>query len=184
MARLDPVTVEDLDREQRALHDIIAGTRGGSLGGPLSVLIRTPHIADPANELHNAFRLNGRLDRHIFEMLVIVVARHHRTEFAWEIHARLALKAGLDSTIIETIRIGGDPVFTQPDERFVYDLTIQLLKNSTLDQPSYDHAAEMLGINHLIEVVSAVGFYSMLCLILNTFGVVAPSGEHPLAGAE
>src|SRR4051794_4857773 len=98
------VRYEELDAEQKRIYDIIAGTRKSGLGGPFSVLVRIPHVAEPANGLHNAFRLNGKLDRRIFELLILLVARAHTAEFAWVVHEALALKAGLDARVIVAVR--------------------------------------------------------------------------------
>ena len=184
MARLNAVILSELNSEQKRLYDIIAGTRGGNLGGPLSILIRTPHIAGAADDLHNAFRLHGKLDRRPFEMLVLVVARHYGAGYAWEVHERLALKAGLAEDRISAICDGHIPELTEENDRLIYDLVIQLLSAKTLDHDAYQAARDRLGSELLIEVVAAVGFYSMVCLLLNSFEVDTPSGrDFPIAGS-
>lgn len=177
MARLDPVTPSELSSEQKRLYDIITATRGGNLGGPLSILIRTPHIAGATDDLHNAFRLHGKLDRRPFEMLVLLVARHYCAGYAWEVHEQLALKAGLAKDVISAIYDRWTPQPTQENDRLIYDLAMELLSTKTLDQDAYRGAVERLGSELLIEVVTAVGFYSMVCLLLNSFEVDTPSGR-------
>ena len=181
MPRLEQVQVETLDPEQKRMYDIIVGTRKGGLGGPFSVLVRTPHIAEPANGLHNAFRLNGKLDRRLFELLVLMVARDYSTEFAWTVHEALARAAGLEADIIAAVRERRVPDFVHDDERLIYDLVMQLLTSKSLNDTTYRRGLAALGAGLLIEVTSAVGFYSMVCLILNTFGVPAPDGNAPLS---
>src|SRR4051794_23557926 len=178
------VRYEELDAEQKRIYDIIAGTRKSGLGGPFSVLVRIPHVAEPANGLHNAFRLNGKLDRRIFELLILLVARAHTAEFAWVVHEALALKAGLDARVIVAVRERRVPDFTQADERLTYDLVNQLLQTKTLSTSAYHRAIDGLGLDLLLELVSAVGFYSMVCLVLNSFAVPASGGVTPLADAD
>ncbi len=180
MARLDNVRPSDLNAEQKRIYDIIVGTRASGLGGPFSVLVRTPYIAEPANGLHNAFRLTGKLDRRVFELLVCTVARECGAEYAWAVHEELARKAGLAPEIVAAVCERRTPEFSRDDERLIYDLTIQLLRTKTLNEPTYRCAVAALGVDLLIEVTSAVGFYSMVCMVLNTFGVSAPGGERPL----
>ena len=182
--RVAEVRYDELDADQKRIYDIIAGTRKSGLGGPFSVLVRIPHVAEPANGLHNAFRLSGRLDRRIFELLILIVARDHTTEFAWVVHEALALKAGLDEAIIAAVRERRLPDFKQADERLTYDLVMQLLRTKNLSESAYQRGIDLLGLDLLIELVSAVGFYTMVCLVLNTFAVPAAGNRTPLASAD
>jgi 4-carboxymuconolactone decarboxylase len=182
--RVAEVRYEELDAEQKRIYDIIVGTRKSGLGGPFSVLVRIPHVAEPANGLHNAFRLSGKLDRRIFELLILLVARAYTAEFAWVVHEALALKAGLDSKIIAAERERRVPDFEHADERLTYDLVAQLLQTKSLSSSAYKRGIDGLGLDLLLELVSAVGFYSMVCLVLNTFAVPASGGGTPLAAAD
>jgi 4-carboxymuconolactone decarboxylase len=172
MQRLSDLDPTLMDAEQRRLFDVIAGTRAGGLGGPLSVLIRTPHIAGSADSLHNAFRLEGKLDRAAFEMLVLQVASRHEAGYAWKVHEALARKAGLPPDIIQSIERGTAPdQFQTPVQQQVYNVGAELLASRGLADATYEAAQKTLGTNLLIEVVAAVGFYSMVCLVLNAFRV-------------
>jgi 4-carboxymuconolactone decarboxylase len=182
--RVAEVRYEALDAEQKRVHDIIVGSRKSGLGGPFSVLVRIPHVAEPANGLHNAFRLHGKLDRRIFELLILMVARAYTAEFAWVVHEALALKAGLDEQIIAAVRERRVPEFKSTDERLTYDLVNQLLQTRTLSTSAYQRGIDGLGLDLLLELVSAVGFYSMVCLVLNTFAVPAPDSQTPLTAAD
>ena len=180
MTRVAEVQYEKLDAEQKRVYDIIVGTRKSGLGGPFSVLVRVPHVAEPANGLHNAYRLSGKLDRRAFELLVLMVARAHTTDFAWVVHEALALKAGLGQDVIAAIRERRIPDFARADERLTYDLVTQLLQTKTLSSSAYERGVTELSLNLLLELVSAVGFYTMVCLVLNTFAIGAANGETPL----
>ena len=182
--RVAEVRYEALDAEQKRIYDIIVGTRKSGLGGPFSVLVRIPHVAEPANGLHNAYRLNGKLDRRIFELLILIVARAYTAEFAWVVHEALGLKAGLDAKIIEAVRERRVPEFKRVDELLTYDLVNQLLQTKTLSTTAYQRGIDGLGLDLLLELVSAVGFYSMVCLVLNTFDVPASDDQTPLGTAD
>jgi hypothetical protein len=65
-----------------------------------------------------------------------------------------------------------------------YDLVTQLLQTRTLSTSAYRRGIDALGLDLIIELVSAVGFYSMICLVLNTFGVPASAGQTPLRAAD
>lgn len=182
--RVPEVRYDELNPEQKRLYDVIVGTRKSGLGGPFSVLVRIPHVGEPANGLHNAYRLTSKLDKRLLELLILMVARRHATEFAWVVHEALGLQAGLDPAVIAAVRERRTPSFARADEQLTYELVSQLLQSSTLNSVAYQRGLDGLGLDRLIELTSAVGFYTMVCLVLNTFGVPASGGQTPLAAAD
>jgi 4-carboxymuconolactone decarboxylase len=162
--------------DQRRIYDIVTSTRKGGLGGPFSVWAHVPALAEPANLLHNSFRLTGTLDRRLFEMLILIVAHEFGARYVWSHHVRQALSVGLEQEIIDAIEKGQTPVLEQGEEQVVYETVKELLRTKTLDAASFSTARETLGVSLLIELVSAVGFYSMVSLTVNAFDV-------PVSGA-
>lgn len=69
------------------------------------------------------------------------------------------------------------PEFREENDRLIYELVTQLLSAKTLDGDLYRRGVDGLGLEHLIEVVAAVGCYSMVCLLLNSFEIDAPNGR-------
>jgi 4-carboxymuconolactone decarboxylase len=171
MPRLPAVRRDQLSGDHQRLYDVIVGTRQAGLAGPFSALIHNATIAGPANELHNAFRLNGKLDRRLFEMLVLIVAGEWSAAYAWSVHERLARKAGLAPAIIDAIQARRRPGDMRRDETLIYDLTNELLQNRTVSAQTYEAAVADLGREEMIEAVAAVGFYSMLCGVINAFEI-------------
>ncbi|HJX08907.1 MAG TPA: hypothetical protein VJ733_00205 [Candidatus Binatia bacterium] len=66
------------------------------------------------------------------------------------------------------------------DERLVYEIISELVETRTLSQPSYERALAALGLDLLIELITAAGFYTMIAMVLNAFDAPVPSGEQPL----
>src|SRR5579871_1901093 len=95
MSRLPALTPDQLSLEQKRLHDAIAGPRGGSVGGPFAVWLRVPRIAEAANRMGNSLRLEGKLERRLFELAILVIARHWSAQYEWFVHEKAALDAGL-----------------------------------------------------------------------------------------
>lgn len=136
-------------------------------------MIGNPTIAEPANELHNAFRLKGKLDRRLFELLVTMVAHQWAAPYAWSVHEKLAIKAGVSPSTLEAIREDREPECLPADERMVYDAVREILDHKALSPPTFHLLLGTLGLEQLIELVTAVGFYGMLCGVLNVFQIPA-----------
>ena len=103
MARVEDLKPESLTPEQKAIHDRIAGTRGGTVRGPFAIWLRNPAIADAADRFGTILR-NGSLDQRLFELMVLMVARHWSAQYEWFAHARHALEAGLAPAVVDAIR--------------------------------------------------------------------------------
>ena len=82
MARVEDLKLESLTPEQKAIHDRIAGTRGGTVRGPFAIWLRNPKIADAADRFGTTLR-NGDLDQRLFELMVLIVARHWSAQYEW-----------------------------------------------------------------------------------------------------
>ena len=180
MARVPDVAFEALTPEQKRVYKEIAGTRSGAVRGPFALWLRNPDLADRANQLSNALRLHGRLEKRLFELMVLIVARHWSAQYEWFVHEKAGLKAGLLPEIVEAIRARRRPESLREDERLVYDVITELNETQTLSQPSYDRALGTLGLDPLIELITAAGFYTMIAMMLNAFDTPVPGGARPL----
>jgi 4-carboxymuconolactone decarboxylase len=180
MARVPDVPLDELTAEQKRIHDEIAGARSGSVRGPFALWIRNPALADAANQFGNALRLHGKLEKRLFELTVLIVARHWSAQYEWYAHEQAALKAGLSAEVVEAIRKKKSPEFAREDERLVYELISEINEKRTLDQASYDLALAALGLDLLIELIATAGFYSMVAMTLNAFDAPVPGGIRPL----
>jgi 4-carboxymuconolactone decarboxylase len=179
MPRVDDVKPEALTPEQRALHAAIAGTRGGVVRGPFAIWMRNPAIGAPADRLGTALR-NGAFDRRLFELMVLVVAREWSAQYEWFAHARQARAAGLSDDVIEAIRQRREPGFVHEDERLVHALVTEINRTRRLSQATYDRALAAFGLDQVIELITAIGYYTMVAIVLNGFDAPVPGGERPL----
>ena len=184
MARVPDVPFEQMSAEQQRVYREIAGSRSGSVRGPFALWIRNPVLADRASQFGNALRLHGRLEKRLFELMVLLVARHWSAQYEWFTHERAALKAGISTEIVDAIRSGQPPAFERPDEQLVYDTITELNRTRTLSQPAYERALAALGLDLLIELVAAAGFYTMVAMTLNAFDAPVPGGGKPLSEKE
>ena len=180
MARVPDVSFDALTPEQKRIYKEIAGTRSGAVRGPFALWLRNPDLADRANQLGNAFRLHGKLEKRLFEIMVLIVARHWSAQYEWFAHEEAGLKAGLLPEVVEAIRARRRPEFLREDESLVYDVITELNETHALAQPSYDRAIAALGLDLLIELITAAGFYSMIAMVLNAFDAPVPGGKRPL----
>jgi 4-carboxymuconolactone decarboxylase len=182
MARVPDLAPADRTPEQVKIFDEIAGPRGGVVRGPFAIWLRNPELADKANQLGNALRVKGKLDKRLFELAILVVARGWTAQYEWFAHAEAALAAGLGADTIEDLRQGKEPALTRADERIVYKVAYELQVHHKISDATYAEAEQALDLPLLIELVSVVGFYTMVAIVLNGFEAPVPGGSKPLSG--
>ena len=100
-----------------------------------------------------------------------------RAEFEWWAHARIARQEGVPEDILAAIRAGEPPSLSDPVEQAAYDVAAALLKDGKEDENTYRSARAVVGDGGLVELVTLVGYYTLVSFILNAFEVPLPEGE-------
>jgi 4-carboxymuconolactone decarboxylase len=183
MSRLPELSLETMSAEQRRVHDIIASSPRGQVRGPLAVWLRRPELAERAQALGEYCRYNSSLPKRLSELAILITARYWRAEFEWFAHRNHALAAGLPEEIIEAIRNGQPPNFTDPQDQAVYDIVTALYGERRLADEIYARGLNVLGEGHLIDLIGILGYYALISMTINAFEVMLPPGT-PLAFSE
>jgi 4-carboxymuconolactone decarboxylase len=180
MGRLPEIDATKLAPEQRAIYDRMMSERG-HMRGPFAVWLRNAELCQSTLKLQEMFASQVKLERRLLELMILVAARQSTAQYAWFIHEPYALKFGIAPEIVQAIRERRTPDFVRDDERLVYDITTELNTTRTLSEATYQRGMTMFGEQAMVELVSAIGFYSMVAMTLNAFAVSVPTGKEPLA---
>jgi 4-carboxymuconolactone decarboxylase len=180
MSRVPDLDKDKLTAAQKQIYDDIASVRRGNVKGPFAIWLRVPEIADKANQFGNVLRAKGSIEKRLFELMVLVVARRWSAQYEWFAHEDQALKAGVSTEVVEALRHQRRPEFQRDDERLVYELTSALQESKTLAIGLYDRGVAAFGLDQMIEFVTAVGFYTMVAVMLNAFDAPVPGEHRPL----
>jgi 4-carboxymuconolactone decarboxylase len=170
--------MERLTPEQKTLYAELMKTRK-RVSGPFGVWLRNPPVADAANKLVLALREHGKLEKRLYELIVLTVVRHWSAQYAWAAHEDNARASGVSNEVIEAIRARKTPTFVKADEALVYDAVSELLAGKVLSAATYGRLIEQFGLDITIDLISIAGLYSMVSTVLNGFDVGTPNGERP-----
>lgn len=170
LSELDPAK---LSAGQRAVYDEIESDHG-VVRGPWLIELRIPEVAHHYHELYRRLCVNPNVGRRLFELMIIVVARHWTSQFEWFAHERQALAHGVAPAIIDAIRERRPPDFEADDERMVYELTFELVETKRLRQETYDRGLAAFGEEGLVELIVGAGTYASIAMQLNAFDVTPP----------
>ena len=173
MPRLPKFDPSRLDPVQKAIHDgIVSGPRG-KFGGPFIALIEAPNIADQIQSLGAALRFNTTIDAQLREIAILVAARHWRSEVEWNAHVVIALREGIDSNCVAALSANDIQGIDQVSYKLVASFCQALLENGEVPDVLYGQAEAHLGIPQVVELVSLIGYFSLLAMLLNTFEISA-----------
>ncbi len=180
MSRLRELTYQEMDADQRDIHDrLISGPRG-RIAGPYIAWMHNAKLADVAEKYGRFVRYETSLPPRLSELAILIVGRHWNAQVEWWAHHPLALKAGLDPAIADAIAHRTPPHFANADEELVYDITMELIETKKLADTTYQRALKMFGEKTLIELIAILGNYFAVALVLNAFEIMPPDGSRPM----
>jgi 4-carboxymuconolactone decarboxylase len=187
MSRLETMTDEHLDDEQRRMWAAVTGTRGqgvvgddGGLIGPFAAWLRSPVIGEKLAEAGALLRFSSALEPRLLELVICTVGAHWRSNFEFWAHARLARRAGLTDDVIDALAAGREPALERDDDTVVYQFTRHLLDERRVPDDLYRRAVDVLGEQGVVDMVCLAGYYTVVSFTLNAFQVPLPPGETAL----
>ena len=165
--RMPPLPLETMDPDQRAAaEELIAGPRK-AVRGPFIPLMRSPELLTRIQKVGEVLRFHTVLPGRLAELATLVVARAWTQQFEWCVHVPLALQAGVAAETVDQLRQGRRPTALPEDEGRVIDVVTELLVHRGLSDDTYDDAVAALGERGVVELVSLVGYFAMLSMLLN-----------------
>lgn len=160
--------------QRRAFDEIAAGPRG-ALIGPFAPLLHSPELMTRVQRTGEFLRFQSTLDARLFEMSILLIAREWNQQFEWSFHQPLAREAGVPDDVIEAIGVGRRPGRMQPDEEVVWDVFTELHVTRALSDDTFERAERIIGQVSLVELVSALGYYTLLAMVMNVAQTPAPA---------
>lgn len=173
-ARMAMPALDAMTPEQRAAHDEAASGIRGHAPAPMAAWIRNPELARRAQLMGGLLRYQTSLAPRLSELAILVVARHWTSHYEWKVHRAMAAKAGLAEAAIAAIAARQVPHPADEAERVVFAVTDSLLRTQSVPDALYAEAVVALGEAGLVELVCVAGYYGMVSMTLNTFGIGLP----------
>ena len=178
--RFKELTAETMTAEQKKVADAIqTGPRGAGLRGPFNALLRSPELCDLVQRVGAYVRFGSSIPRRLNELAIIMAGRKWTAQYEFYAHRKLAIEAGLKPAICDAVATGARPSGMQADEAEVYDFCSELLGTGRVSDASYQRIIDRFGERGVMDLVGAVGYYSVVSMVLNVADVPLPAGETP-----
>jgi len=178
--RFAPLSLEQMDPEQkRVAEEILAGPRKG-MRGPFSAMLRSPGLAEHAQKVGAYVRFGTSIPQKLNELAILLTARHWTAQYEWYAHHQLAMKAGLNPDIAAAIAENKRPTSMPPDETVVYDFCKEVLDTGQASDAHFKAVVDKFGERGVMDLIGAMGYYSLVSMVLNIDRVPLPEGAKPL----
>jgi len=168
LSRLPPLTRADLDDEGKAIYDKIVGDGPAPKTGPVALSLYSPKIAQAFSDLNGFLRYNGDLSPRHTEVAICVAAWEIEQQYEYSAHEPAALRYGAPQAVIDTIKYDHEPVGLSPEETIIIRLGRQLMREHKVDSDVYAEAVRLFGRKGLVELVTVMGDYVMVGMVMTT----------------
>jgi 4-carboxymuconolactone decarboxylase len=162
------------------VEDARAGRSLAGFQGPNGILLYSPRIADTDLRKNDYLRFESRIGRRTYEIAVLITAREWNQQFEWAAHEPAALKAGVEQAIIEVIKHRRPLVGLQPKDAILIQLGREIYSRRSATSSTFAEASRLHGAADIIDIVSTMGTYSSIALLLNALDQQLAPGQRAL----
>ena len=177
--RFKPLTYDEMTPAQRTMIEHVLSGPRGSTEGPFNVQLRSPEMGDLGQQFGAATRFATSVPRKLYELAIIITARHWTAQFEWTAHHRGALQAGVSPAVCDAIAEGRRPAAMPPDEEAVYNFATELLEKKQVSDATFAAAKTLLGERGVVDLISVMGWYGTVSMYLNVDRYPLPEGTKP-----
>jgi len=140
------------------------------------MLAHSPPVLEGFAKLGSALLLEGTLDPRLREMAILRVGHTFGASYEVNKHRAIAQAVGVSETALAATRPDASVRDLAPAERAVLRLTDELCRTARASDEALEATRRVLDDRALVELVVTVGYYALVCRVLETFGV---DPEHP-----
>jgi 4-carboxymuconolactone decarboxylase len=182
-SRLPLLTRDKMTPEQLRIMDKIAKDRATPQVGPQATYIYSPGVAEPTDALNQYLRKTV-VGPHYFEMCALIGAWEFDQAYEWSAHEGGAQRAGVEQKVIDAIKYNRDLQGLAEKDAVVIQFGRDLFRGKHRVSPAtYEKVVELFGQQGMLELVSVMGDYGMVALMLNAAGQELPPDRKPLLPA-
>ena len=154
--------------EQQRAAEEFKRLRGVEPFGPFIDLLVSPELMNRVSALGEYLRYRSALSPRLREFAILITAAHWHQQFEWDIHAPIALNAGVPQPIIDAIWAHVPPVGLDAEQHVLYDLCVSLHREQAVPPELRGRAHAILGEQATMDAIGICGYYAMLAMVLNS----------------
>ena len=154
--------------EQARAAEEFRKLRGVDPFGPFIPLLQSPELMLRVAALGEYLRYRSALPPRLSELAILITAAHWKQQFEWDIHAPIALQAGIPQHVVDALWTGEHPSGLAADQKALYELCLTLHRTRKANDETLANAKTILGEQGVIDAIGICGYYAMLAMVLNS----------------
>jgi 4-carboxymuconolactone decarboxylase len=183
--RLPVVSRDTLSDAGKTLYDknaedVRTGRSLAGFQGPNGIVLYSPRVADADLRKNDYLRFESPIGRRTYEIAVLITARELDHQFEWAAHEPAALKAGVEAAVIDVIKHRRPVTGLAAKDAVLIRLGRDVFSRRPADAGTFAEALKIYGPNDLVDIVSVMGHYSNIALLLNAFDQQLAPGQQRL----
>ena len=174
MAHL-PFDHEKLSPEHHSMYEEIVARRhskGTHFSGPFASMMNHPALCRLIEQMGFFLKFQGLLPRDLYQFLVLCISVETGDQFMWNDHEQDAMRDGVPSEVIETIRREGFIKGSFPES---FQLVADILKYTffwkNVPEEIQNKFIHLYGQDSFVELVVLSGLYQMFATINKGFDI-------------
>ena len=185
MARVPYVSRDDLPPDQQQAYDRVAATRSSTeFGAPRSfrALMNSPDAAEAIGALGDYLIRRSSLDPVARELAIMTVGHELDNPYVWAHHEPLAQRVGVSDNVLAAIKSGGAPGGLPAREGVFAQAAQEMVAHGTMTEGTFQAVLDDVGPQQTVDLIVAIGFYSMLSGAIKALGVELEPGYQDQQG--
>ena len=142
--------------------------RGVEPFGPFIPLLESPELMTRVSALGEYLRFRSALPPRLSELAILITAADWQQPYEWEIHAPIALQAGIPQSVLDALWAGETPAGLDAEQQAVYGLCVTLHRERAVTPALRARTVATIGEPATIDAIAICGYYAMLAMILNS----------------
>lgn len=135
------------------------------------MLAHSPPVLTGFATLGGALLQEGTLDARLREAAILRVGHLAQASYEVEKHTAIARAMGLDAAEIAALHVGADQASLDDALGAVVALSDELFHEIRASDASLARVRRHVDDRQLVELVVAIGFYGLVCRVLETLGI-------------
>jgi 4-carboxymuconolactone decarboxylase len=182
--RLGPIPTGQMTAAQKTAYDEFVRVRQGDPFGFWWGYMRVPEVLIPFLDIqtyiHEVIETqDSAIGEKLTHFAMMIVARHWTQQVIWDLHDEAALAAGLKPEVLDALASGRRPPDMTEGEEIVYDFCIELLRNHSVSDATYDRMVARFGERGVAEVTLLQGEYTLMSMFMNVARTPLDPGTPP-----
>jgi alkylhydroperoxidase family enzyme len=166
--RVLPLSENEWTEEQR---ELLGAGKSPRVLNIFRTLVRHPALYRKWNPFATQVLLKSTLDARTRELLILRTGHLCRSPYEFYQHSAIAKRVGISAAEIEQVKVGPSAPAWTPLERSALSAADELHQSQRISDKTWGELRAHYDEKQLIDLIFAVGHYTLVSMALNTLGV-------------